>query len=159
LSLPSPDSAGTDSMPGSRDSSGASTGSREGAEYAAHKTFVRVLALRDSVLLRVLPAGERERTIFLRLNKPQDFTHDDAITFITKRSGIVRLFLKDSSMIPTERRFKVDGNQLVEEEEIFSHLGRIRDIRTGPDGYLYIALEQIGATSGWLVRLVPVGNK
>ena len=56
-------------------------------------------------------------------------------------------------------RFKVDGSQLVEEEEIFSQLGRIRDIRTGPDGYLYIALEQIGATSGRLVRLVPVGNK
>ena len=55
-------------------------------------------------------------------------------------------------------RFKVDGGEILEEEEIFSQLGRVRDIRTGPDGLLYIALEQIGAASGWLVRLVPVGN-
>jgi glucose/arabinose dehydrogenase len=53
-------------------------------------------------------------------------------------------------------RFKVDGSKIIGEEEIFSRLGRIRDIRTGPDGYLYIALEQIGAASGRLVRLVPV---
>ena len=52
-------------------------------------------------------------------------------------------------------RFKVDDDHVVHEEEIFSHLGRVRDIRTGPDGYLYVALEQIGNASGWLVRLVP----
>ena len=56
-------------------------------------------------------------------------------------------------------RFKVDGSQIIEEEEIFSRLGRVREIRTGPDGYLYVALEQIGAASGWLVRLVPVANE
>lgn len=55
-------------------------------------------------------------------------------------------------------RFKVDGSDLVEEEEIFSQLGRVRDIRTGPDGYLYVALEQIGTVSGQLVRLVPVSK-
>jgi glucose/arabinose dehydrogenase len=52
-------------------------------------------------------------------------------------------------------RFEVERDQIVHEEEIFKNLGRIRDIVTGPDGFLYIALEQIGAKSGRIVRLVP----
>lgn len=52
-------------------------------------------------------------------------------------------------------RLEVADGQVVHEEELFSHLGRVRDIRTGPDGCLYLALEQIGGASGWLVRLVP----
>ena len=52
-------------------------------------------------------------------------------------------------------RFEVAGGKIVHEEELFTHLGRVRDIRTGPDGYLYVALEQIGQASGQLVRLVP----
>jgi len=52
-------------------------------------------------------------------------------------------------------RFEVQDGRVVQEELLFEHLGRVRDIRTGPDGYLYLALEQIGAASGWLVRLVP----
>jgi aldose sugar dehydrogenase len=52
-------------------------------------------------------------------------------------------------------RFELDGPNIVHEEEIFSGLGRVRDIKTGPDGLLYLALEQIGNRSGWLVRLVP----
>lgn len=52
-------------------------------------------------------------------------------------------------------RFEVEHNQVVHEEEIFRNLGRIRDIVTGPDGCLYIALEQIGGASGRIVRLVP----
>jgi glucose/arabinose dehydrogenase len=53
-------------------------------------------------------------------------------------------------------RFEVAGGKILHEEELLSHHGRVRDIRTGPDGYLYVALEQIGTASGWLVRLVPV---
>ncbi|HUG13165.1 MAG TPA: PQQ-dependent sugar dehydrogenase [Opitutaceae bacterium] len=52
-------------------------------------------------------------------------------------------------------RFEIDGPRLVREEELFTGLGRVRDIKTGPDGFLYVALEQIGAASGRLVRLVP----
>lgn len=52
-------------------------------------------------------------------------------------------------------RFQMDGKRIVEEEEIFNHLGRVRDIKTGPDGLLYLALEQLHGASGWLVRLVP----
>jgi glucose/arabinose dehydrogenase len=39
-------------------------------------------------------------------------------------------------------------------EEVFKHLGRVRDIKTGPDGNLYVALEYIGKR-GRVVRLVP----
>lgn len=53
-------------------------------------------------------------------------------------------------------QFQVEDGKVLHEEEIFSKLGRVREIRTGPDGCLYVALEQIGAASGWLVRLVPV---
>ena len=52
-------------------------------------------------------------------------------------------------------RFEVDGRKIVHEEELFKNLGRIRDIKTGPDGLIYIALEQLRGQSGRLVRLVP----
>jgi glucose/arabinose dehydrogenase len=52
-------------------------------------------------------------------------------------------------------RFEVKDGRIVHDEELFSHLGRVRDIKTGPDGCLYIALEQLHGASGWLVRLVP----
>lgn len=42
-------------------------------------------------------------------------------------------------------------------EEVFTRLGRIRDIKTGPDGLLYLALENIGKP-GRVVRLVPAAN-
>lgn len=51
-------------------------------------------------------------------------------------------------------RFKVDGDKIIEEENIFQDLGRIREITTGPDGYLYLALELPGEP-GYIVRLVP----
>ena len=56
-------------------------------------------------------------------------------------------------------RFEIDGGRIVREEELFTGLGRVRDIKTGPDGFLYVALEQIGGASGRLVRLVPAGER
>lgn len=52
-------------------------------------------------------------------------------------------------------RFEVEGSNIIHEEELFSGIGRVRDIKTGPDGLLYVALEQLGTASGWLIRLVP----
>ncbi len=52
-------------------------------------------------------------------------------------------------------RLEIQDDRIVSEEEIFKGLGRVRDIHSGPDGLLYIALEQIGNASGRLVRLVP----
>ena len=51
-------------------------------------------------------------------------------------------------------RFVVDHGRVTHTEEIFKGLGRVRDIKTGPDGLLYIAFESIGRP-GRVVRLVP----
>lgn len=51
-------------------------------------------------------------------------------------------------------RAVVDGDRVVHREEIFRGLGRVRDIKTGPDGLIYLALELIGKP-GRIVRLVP----
>ena len=55
-------------------------------------------------------------------------------------------------------RFDLEHRTITHEEEIFQGLGRIRDLQTGPDGLLYVLLEQIGGASGRLVRLVPAGS-
>ncbi len=52
-------------------------------------------------------------------------------------------------------RFEVnENNQITHQEELFKGLGRVRDIKTGPDGLLYLSLENVGSP-GRLVRLVP----
>ena len=50
-----------------------------------------------------------------------------------------------------------DGKQIVREETILQGMGRVRDIRQGPDGYVYVAIDdrQEGPTA--VVRLEPVG--
>ncbi len=55
-------------------------------------------------------------------------------------------------------RFELKDGKVAHEEEVFSNLGRVRDIKTGPDGYLYVALEELHGASGWLVRLVPAAR-
>ena len=50
-------------------------------------------------------------------------------------------------------RLELDGEKVVREERLLQDvLGRIRDVRTGPDGYLYLLTD---ASDGRLVRLEP----
>jgi glucose/arabinose dehydrogenase len=51
-------------------------------------------------------------------------------------------------------RLVIDGGCVTHTEEVFKDLGRVRDIKTGPDGFIYVALEAIGKP-GRIVRLVP----
>ncbi len=51
-------------------------------------------------------------------------------------------------------RVVVEGTRVVHYEEVFKRLGRIRDIKTGPDGMIYLAIERIGKL-GMIVRMVP----
>lgn len=51
-------------------------------------------------------------------------------------------------------RLVIDGGRVTHTEEIFKQHGRVRDIKTGPDGCLYLALELIGKP-GKVVRLAP----
>ncbi|MPZ19700.1 MAG: glucose sorbosone dehydrogenase [Luteitalea sp.] len=49
------------------------------------------------------------------------------------------------------RRIRIEGGTVVHQEVLFKGLGRVRDVATGPDGYLYVALNMPGR----IVRLVP----
>lgn len=46
----------------------------------------------------------------------------------------------------------LEGNKVVKEEAILQNVGRLRDVRMGPDGYVYVAVE----SPGFVFRLVPV---
>jgi glucose/arabinose dehydrogenase len=50
-------------------------------------------------------------------------------------------------------RLELKGNKVVREERLLKgKLGRIRDVRTGPDGYIYLLTDE---PNGKLVRLEP----
>ena len=63
------------------------------------------------------------------------------------------------------RRLEVTNNTITSEEVVFGQFGRVRDIVQGPDGYLYIALQNptgagtglslSASTPGRVIRLVP----
>lgn len=50
-------------------------------------------------------------------------------------------------------RLRFDGHRVVEHEKLLERIGRVRDVRVGPDGLLYILID---APNGRLVRLEPV---
>jgi aldose sugar dehydrogenase len=50
------------------------------------------------------------------------------------------------------RRLVLDGHRVAEQEVIFKNIGRVRDVATGPDGLLYVALNKPDK----VVRLEPV---
>jgi glucose/arabinose dehydrogenase len=52
------------------------------------------------------------------------------------------------------QRLVIDAGRVTHTEEVFKGLGRVRDIKTGPDGLIYVALEAIGKP-GRIIRLVP----
>jgi glucose/arabinose dehydrogenase len=59
------------------------------------------------------------------------------------------------------RRLEVKGREVTHQEVVFNSYGRVRDVVTGPDGLLYVALQLPGqslsaSTPGVVVRLAPV---
>jgi len=48
-------------------------------------------------------------------------------------------------------RIRVKNDQVVETETLLLNKGRVRDIQMGPDGFIYVALNQPDK----IVRLVP----
>lgn len=50
-------------------------------------------------------------------------------------------------------RLELENGTVTAEETLLEDLGRIRDVRSGPDGYLYLLTD---AGDGQLIRLVPV---
>lgn len=58
--------------------------------------------------------------------------------------------LKDQMLV----RLRLDGEKIVSEERLLKNvLGRIRDVRQGPDGFIYLLTDE---ENGVLVRLEPV---
>ena len=54
-------------------------------------------------------------------------------------------------------RVELDGNRIVREERLLENLlGRIRDVRNGPDGFLYLLTD---SAKGRIVRLEPTGSR
>ena len=53
-------------------------------------------------------------------------------------------------------RLELDGERVVAEERLLEgEIGRIRDVRVGPEGYLYLLTDE---SDGGLYRLEPAGG-
>ena len=54
----------------------------------------------------------------------------------------------------------VDRPQGIEQEETLAYgIGRVRDVRQGPDGYIYLAIEERGGAPTPVVRLEPIDRR
>jgi len=53
-------------------------------------------------------------------------------------------------------RLTMNGTQVVSEETLLEGLGRIRDVRQGPDGYIYLAIDDRRGGLTPIVRIEPV---
>jgi glucose/arabinose dehydrogenase len=54
-------------------------------------------------------------------------------------------------------RLTLDGRTVAAEETLLQGLGRIRDVRQGPDGFIYLALDDRQGGETAIVRLEPAG--
>jgi aldose sugar dehydrogenase len=52
-------------------------------------------------------------------------------------------------------RSVLKDNKVIKEEILFKNIGRVRDVRMGPDGFIYIAVENLGM----VFRLTPVNKE
>jgi glucose/arabinose dehydrogenase len=53
-------------------------------------------------------------------------------------------------------RVQIENGRVVMAETVFHGMGRVRDVRQGPDGLIYVALEERGGGTTAIVRLEPV---
>lgn len=64
----------------------------------------------------------------------------------------------ENQLLSGSLRFKylnisyLDGIKVTKEDKLLKNIGRMRDVRVGPDGFIYVAVEEPGA----VFRLVPV---
>ncbi len=66
----------------------------------------------------------------------------------------------DGDLLVGSLRFKylnrciMDGDKVIGEEILMKNIGRLRNVKQGPDGYIYVAVEH----PGFVFRLVPINN-
>lgn len=53
-------------------------------------------------------------------------------------------------------RLTLDGRRVMNDEKLVQRMGRIRDVRQGPDGYIYLAIDDRDSKSTPILRLEPV---
>jgi aldose sugar dehydrogenase len=53
-------------------------------------------------------------------------------------------------------RLTMDGQRVANEETLVQRMGRIRDIRQGPDGLIYLAIDNRGGQASPILRMEPV---
>jgi len=53
-------------------------------------------------------------------------------------------------------RLTMDGRRVMNEEKLVQRMGRIRDVRQGPDGFIYLAIEDRDGKPTPILRLEPV---
>jgi glucose/arabinose dehydrogenase len=46
----------------------------------------------------------------------------------------------------------IEGNKVVEQERLLEGIGRVRNVRVSPDGYIYVAIEEPGK----ILKIIPV---
>ena len=51
-------------------------------------------------------------------------------------------------------RCVLEGNKVVKEENLLKNIGRLRNVKMGPDGYIYVSVED----PGYLFRLMPMNQ-
>jgi aldose sugar dehydrogenase len=56
-------------------------------------------------------------------------------------------------------RLTMDGHRVLNEETLVQRMGRIRDVRQGPDGFIYLAIDHRGGEQTPIVRLEPVPGR
>ena len=56
-------------------------------------------------------------------------------------------------------RLSMEGEEVQREETLVYGMGRIRDVRQGPDGYIYVAIENRDGTPTPVVRLEPADGR
>ncbi|MDQ8163572.1 MAG: PQQ-dependent sugar dehydrogenase [Gemmatimonadota bacterium] len=56
-------------------------------------------------------------------------------------------------------RLTYDGKAFTVEDNLVRNQGRIRDVRQGPDGYIYISIDDQQAKPSAVMRMEPVGRK
>jgi glucose/arabinose dehydrogenase len=56
-------------------------------------------------------------------------------------------------------RLTLDGQEVTGEETLLQGRGRVRDVRQGPDGYIYVAIEDRRGAPTSVVRLEPVNER
>jgi glucose/arabinose dehydrogenase len=48
-------------------------------------------------------------------------------------------------------RVEIEGSVASKQEQLLANIGRVRDVRQAPDGYLYVMVE----SSGEIIRILP----